>query len=121
MSDLEWLATHLGWTGVQVVDGEVCGFPPYEPNDKHTEEQWYAYGPGNYMDVVPLYDQSIDLMVELVQAMSLCDRENWTEILVELVMQKTEIHDYFDYINAPASLRLKAYRQVMEGDNTQCL
>ncbi len=115
MTDLEWLATHLGWTELEWgKDKSLWGIPPKMGRfiDSYRGKEDIPF---------PLYDQSIDLMVELVQAMSLCDRENWTEILVELVMQKTEIHDYFDYINAPASLRLKAYRQVMEGDNTQCL
>lgn len=115
MSDLEWLATHLGWTELLWHGDELYG-------QLTKDLLWWNHKCQFHRELnrhlFPRYDRSIDLMVELVQTMSLCDRENWTGILVELIMQITGIPDHFDYINAPASLRLKAYLKVMNREHT---
>ena len=117
-TDLEWLLTRLGWRGDFYWDGNELGaFPPYDPTSTLTEEQWFSYGPGNYMDYPPRYDQDVNLMIGLVEGLTEIERYRWEDCMARLYAspQSTGRMTYpFWIANAPANLRLRAYRAVCE-------
>jgi hypothetical protein len=104
MTDLEWLAGHLGWTDMKWIKPSLFkGIPP--TTDKKLLRDM------NFRLAFPRYDKSIDLMVELVEGLPL-DRQHLFEhyLIEEFLAGQTMLR----LINAPAHLRLKAYRMVME-------
>ncbi len=97
MTDLEWLATHLGWTGVHHANGGLMGYPSGSPTA---------------LTHFPRYDQSIDLMVKLVERLPLDQQDSWYVWLWRL----EGCSDLFA-ANAKAYLRLRAYRHIVEGND----
>ncbi len=122
--DLEWLAGQLGWEELDY-DAELFGIPP--PEDVPCLRDHYYFQ--NYY-WVPRYDESVDLMMELVEGMD--DQQYriyfthlrslaW-DICEPMITKPVEVkHDWFiDLLSrqeqeATASLRLRAYRMTKEG------
>jgi hypothetical protein len=106
-NDLEWCAKNIGWTHLVWLGIHLYGIRPGEELNR-------KFGGLSNRSEVERYDQSIDLMVELVEQLPREKVWEWDKHVLKL-MEGSETF----YMNAPADLRLKAYRMVMEGKETK--
>ena len=106
--DLVWLLTRLGWTNIgEDADGILIGTPSGWRDEPH-----YS---------CPRYDQDVNLMIELVEGLDESQWRNYLSILAGIVRPRDcfdwqqKLGVIHDMVQAPAHLRLRAYRMVMEG------
>ena len=107
-TDLVWLLTRLGWKDIgEDEDFTLIGTPS-------------GWRDGSYCPC-PLHDRDVNLMIELVGQLDESQWRNYLSILAGIVRPRDcfdwqqKLGVIHDMVQAPAHLRLRAYRMVMEG------
>lgn len=103
--DLEWLAGWLGWTDLRWIKAyELVGIHPNELS---------LMAIHRLKTNVPRYDESIDLMVGLVGALSHDEKLRWCGVVIKII---EPIYDYQIAVVSP-DVMLRAFRLTMENTN----